>query len=101
LADLLPRLKIRDRCRLEDRFLVVRGDLRTYKIHLGSSNILMSPNDFYLCIVYDRGTDSGVDDIFLPFEGDRTLSLILSKAFLLAADKNIKDETILSQIRRG
>ena len=33
----------------------VRGDLRTYKIHLGSGNILMEPNDQYLCIVPSRG----------------------------------------------
>src|SRR5262249_61386095 len=43
LERLLPRLKIRDRCSLSDRFLVVRGSLRTYKIHLGSGNILMEP----------------------------------------------------------
>jgi hypothetical protein len=36
--------------------------------------------------------------IRLPFEGDATLSLILSKAFLLAADDRIKDHGILSQI---
>ena len=45
--------KIADRCSFSDRFLVVRGDLRTYKIHLGSGNILMEPNDQYLCIVPD------------------------------------------------
>lgn len=38
--------------------------------------------------------------VFLPFEGDRTLSVILSKAFLLANDSKISDTTILSQIRR-
>ncbi|GAA3235366.1 DUF7737 domain-containing protein [Nonomuraea helvata] len=65
LARLLPRLAISDRCTLADRFLVVRGDLRTYKIHLGSSNILMEPNDAYLCIVPRRG--SGGDPVFLPF----------------------------------
>ncbi|HEX2973992.1 MAG TPA: DUF4132 domain-containing protein, partial [Tepidisphaeraceae bacterium] len=70
LESLLPRLsKIRDRCALEERFLVVRGDLRTYKIHLGSGNILMAPNDEYLCIGPDRSADAG-KDIFLPFEGD-------------------------------
>jgi hypothetical protein len=37
--------------------------------------------------------------IHLPFEGDRTLSIILSKAFLLAADEQIEDATILRQIR--
>ena len=37
--------------------------------------------------------------LFLPFEGDRTLSLIISKAFMLAEDTKIKDATILSQLR--
>ena len=37
----------------------------------------------------------------LPFEGDTTLALILSKAFLLADDDKIKDPTIRSQIMRG
>lgn len=99
LERLLPRLtKIRDRCTLEDRFLIVRGDLRTYKIHLGSGNILMTPNDQYLCIVASRSTSAGSSDVFLPFEGDGVLSIILSKAFLLAADRSIKDQTITRQI---
>jgi hypothetical protein len=34
----------------------------------------------------------------LLFEGDMTLSLILSKAFMLADDDNIKDKSIRSQI---
>ncbi|MFJ9148172.1 hypothetical protein ACIRP7_08860 [Streptomyces sp. NPDC102270] len=38
--------------------------------------------------------------MFLPFEDERP-SLILSKAFLLAADTKITDETILHQIKRG
>lgn len=49
---------------------MVRGDLRTYRIHLGSAN-------------------------------DERLSLILSKAFLLADDTAITDGTILRQIRRS
>lgn len=98
LARLLPRLKIAPRCRLDGRFLFVRGDLRTYKIHLGSGNILMEPNDQYLCIVPNsRGEDTG--DLFLPFEGDRTLAVILSKALLLAADTQITDPTITRQIK--
>jgi uncharacterized protein DUF4132 len=43
LAALLPRLAIAGHCTLTERFLVVRGDLRTYRIHLRSANILMSP----------------------------------------------------------
>ena len=45
----------------------------------------------------DARTPDG--EVFLPFEGDRTLSLILSKAFMLASDAAIKDRSILSQIR--
>ena len=39
-------------------------------------------------------------NVTLPFEGDRKLSVILSKAFLLADDKRIQDPTITSQILR-
>ncbi|MEM9688330.1 MAG: DUF4132 domain-containing protein [Pseudomonadota bacterium] len=100
LQRLIPRLKIRDRLSIIDgRFLRVQGDIRAYKIHLGSSNILMEPNDQYLCIVPAQGTARKSDEVFLPFEGDNRLALILSKAFLLADDKRIKDRTILSQIQ--
>jgi hypothetical protein len=96
LEQLVPKLKIAAQCSFEDRFLVVRGQLRTYKIHLGSGNILMVPNDQYLCIVPARG--KGEHTILLPFEGDATLSVILSKAFLLAADARITDPSIRHQI---
>ena len=99
LERLVPRLRIANQCTVTDRFLVVRGKLRTYKIHLGSGNILMEPNDQYLCIVPARGgPTAGSDRLFLPFEGDATLSIILSKAFLLAADDVVKDPTIVRQI---
>ncbi|MFH8785837.1 DUF4132 domain-containing protein [Streptomyces roseoverticillatus] len=96
LARLVPRLAIADRCTVEGRFLHVRGDLHPYKIHLGSGNILIAPHDRYLCIV-PKGT-GGPDAGHLPFEGDRTLSVILSKAVLLAGDKEITDPTITSQL---
>jgi hypothetical protein len=100
LEALIPRLKkIRDRCSFQERFLVVQGDLRTYKIHLGSGNILMEPNDQYLCIVKAPERGGGSEPIFLPFEGDKTLAVILSKAFLLAEDRKITDPTILRQIQ--
>lgn len=97
LERLVPRLKIAQQCSFADKFLVVRGSLRTYKIHLGSGNILMEPNDQYLCIVPKQGATEK-EPVFLPFEGDRTLSVILSKAFLLADDGKIKDASIRSQI---
>jgi hypothetical protein len=99
LEHLVPKLKIASRCSFVDKFMVVKGRLRTYKIHLGSGNILMEPNDQYLCIVPKQG-DAENEPVLLPFEGDRTLSVILSKAFLLADDAKIKDPTILSQLKR-
>ncbi|MFY1691884.1 DUF4132 domain-containing protein [Plantactinospora sp. WMMB782] len=100
LERLVPRLAVADRAKVDGRFLVVRGDLRTYKIHLGSGNILMSPNDQYLCIVPKQAAGSSGKDVFLPFEGDRVLAVILSKALMLAKDTAITDPTITQQIRR-
>jgi hypothetical protein len=101
LQTLLPRLKIADQCQLTDKFLVVRGDIRSYKIHLGSGNILMEPNDQYLCIVPSRRSgEMGKDKLFIPFEGDQTLAIILSKAFLLADGGKITDPTITRQLKK-
>lgn len=73
ITNLLPRLKISKVAQIKDKFLVVHGTLRTYKIHLGSTNILMEPNDQYLCIVPDRSQKSHTENLFIPFEGDAGL----------------------------
>jgi hypothetical protein len=96
LAGLLPGLRIAGRLELEERYLRVRGNLHSYRIHLGSANILVEPHDRFLCIVPNRGPSMG--KLFLPFEDER-LSVILSKAFLLARDDEITDSTILQQLR--
>ena len=102
LEGLLPRLtKIRDIAEIKGKYLILHGKLRTYKIHIGSSNILMEPNDQYLCIVPSRSANNTTQKLFIPFEGDRGLSIVLSKAFLLAEDEKIADPTIISQIKRG
>ncbi len=98
LERLTPKLKIKKVASFEKNYLIIKGKIRTYKIHIGSGNILMKPNDQYLCIVPDRKKHT--DNLFLPFEGDNLLSIILSKAFLLADDDKITDKTILSQLRR-
>ena len=99
LARLLPRLAVGERCHLEGKFLHVRGDLRSYRIHLGSGNILMTPDDSYLCIVPGGEGKAGAS-VALPFEGDRTLAIILSKALMLADDTAITDPSITAQLRR-
>lgn len=99
LERLVPKLKIAAQCSFSDKFLVVQGRRHAYKIHLGSGNILIAPQDIYLCIVPAQAqVDEAGDKIFLPFEGDRVLSVILSKAFMLVADDKITDATILRQL---
>jgi hypothetical protein len=98
LSELIPSLKIADRCSISDRYLTVRGHFRTYRIHLGSGNIFMDGNR-YLCIV-PKAAVHDVGNAFLPFEGDTMLSIILSKAMILAHDDRITDPTILSQLRK-
>jgi hypothetical protein len=98
LAELLPMLSIADKCSLDDRHLIVRGKLQTYRIHLGSGNIIRSSNNHYLCIVPAPGSENG--RVRLPFEGDGLLSVILSKALMLAEDDKITDPQILSQMKR-
>ncbi|GAB2860883.1 hypothetical protein GCM10027074_30010 [Streptomyces deserti] len=97
LERLIPRLATADRCTIEGRFLHVKGERHTYKIHLGSGNILRTPNDQYLCIV-PKSDPSAAQTGYLPFEGDRMLAVILSKAMMLANDTEITDPTILSQL---
>jgi hypothetical protein len=100
LARLLPALDVADRLEIGDRFLRVRGTLRIYKIHLGSGNILMEPDDSYLCIVTARSPEAA-RQLMLPFEDDNMLAIIVSKAVLLAKDEEITDPTITSQILAG
>jgi hypothetical protein len=97
LAGLLAELPVADRLALEDRWLVVRGDLRTYRIHLGSGNVLMEPDDELLWIA--AGT-RGAANVFLPFDEER-LKEILAKALLLARDSKIRDRSLRRQIDRG
>lgn len=98
LATLLPKLKVADRVELGDRFVRVRGTRATYKVHLGSANILIEPDDRYLCIV--PSSSGRTKRVMLPFEGDGVLTVVLSKVLMLAADDKITDPTILSQIGR-
>ncbi len=96
LESIIPKLKIANQCTFDQKYLIVKGKKRSYKIHLGSGNILMTPNDQYLCIVPDQTKSS--PKLFLPFDEDRVLNIILSKALMLAEDDKIKDGSINSQI---
>ncbi|MGY0216460.1 DUF4132 domain-containing protein [Endozoicomonadaceae bacterium StTr2] len=98
LERLLPRLKLKNVATIKGRFLQVQGKRHLYRIHIGSGNILIAPDDRYLCIVPGRSSDKKAAQVFLPFEGDGGLSIVLSKAFLLMDDDKITDPTILQQL---
>lgn len=94
LARLVPKLKIAPRLELTGRYLRVQGRLNSYKIHIGSGNVLIEPDDRYLCIV----PASGRAKVMLPFDGDQMLGIIVSKAGLLAADDKITGPAITRQL---
>ncbi|MFE2541329.1 DUF4132 domain-containing protein [Actinacidiphila glaucinigra] len=96
VSRLVPRLAIAGRCAVEGRFLRVRGDRHTYRIHLGSGDVLMSPDDRHLCVI--PPATAGAVPGPLPFEGDPMLPVILAKALLLARDTEITDPTIVSRL---
>jgi hypothetical protein len=57
----------------------------------------MTPSGRYLCIV-PKSNPVVPQTGYLPYEGDRMLAVILSKAMLLAGDTKITDPSILSQL---
>jgi hypothetical protein len=101
LQEVLPSLAIADQCEIDSKYVKVRGNLRSYKIHIGSGNILMEPNDQYLCIVPAPAKPGKGPGSVINFDGDRTFSIIISKALMLARDDEIGDSSIVRQIRTG
>lgn len=90
----IPRLKIAEKLSLDDRYLYVQGTRHQYRIHLGAGGAFRGER--HICIVPKSEPTTG--KVWLPFEGDRTLSIILSKALLLAQDDKITDPVILAQL---
>ncbi|WP_265587615.1 DUF4132 domain-containing protein [Sphingomicrobium arenosum] len=93
LERLIPKLRFAKKLELTDRTLKVTGTRHVYDIHLTSG--AASRSGRHICIV--PKTEAG-SRLWLPFEGDRTLSIIISKAQLLVNDDKITDPVILGQI---
>jgi hypothetical protein len=74
--------------------LQVRGVKGEYRVHLGSGAAFRADGR-HICIV----PDGAPKKLALPYEGDDTLALILSKAMLLLRDDKITDPVILGQIK--
>ena len=95
LGEVLPGLEIANCCTLGKDHLLVDGKHHSYKINLTSGGIHIAPNDRYLCIVPAK---SASQPTLLPFEDDTVLSIIISKAMLLADEDQITDWKIRSQL---
>ena len=103
LERLIPRLKIADRC---SRHRQVPGrprrpaDLQDPPRQRQHPDGAEQPVPLHRPRAAAAPPSDPAKGVFLPFEGDGQLSVILSKAFLLADDTAITDPTITRQIRR-
>ncbi len=83
--------------RFENARAIIKGELGEYALHLGSGTIQMFPGGT-LWVVPVHSQFRG--RIFLPFaDNDPKTAEVLSKALLLAKDREIQDPSILAQIR--
>lgn len=77
--------------------LIIKGRLGEYSLHLGSGTVHRRPGGA-LCIIPVGSQHRG--RLFLPFaDDDPKTAEVVSKALLLARDHEIKDPTILEQLR--
>jgi hypothetical protein len=83
--------------RFESPRAIIKGELGEYALHLGSGTIHMMPGGA-LWVVPVHSQHRG--RIFLPFVDDDPKSAeVISKALMLARDGEIRDPSILAQIR--
>ena len=89
-------LKLKD-VRIKDNFVLIKGELGEYSVHLGSAVTRKMPGET-LFIVAVQSQHRG--RLFLPFaDNDPRTAEVMSKVLLLARDNEIKDPSILEQIR--
>jgi hypothetical protein len=83
--------------RVEEPWVLVDGALGDWSIHLGSANVHRRPGGA-VCIVPVHGQHRG--RIFLPFADEEPKTAeVVAKVLLLAKDREIRDPTILEQLR--
>ncbi|PWU20002.1 MAG: hypothetical protein C5B50_04960 [Verrucomicrobia bacterium] len=85
--------------RIKDNAVLIKGELADYTVHLGSAIARKIPGET-LFIVAVQAQHRG--RLFLPFaDNDPRTAEVVSKVLLLARDKEIKDPSIINQIRAG
>ena len=82
---------------VDDTHVVIEGVLGEYSVHLGSAVVHRRPGGA-VCIIPVNSQRRG--RLFLPFaDDDPKTAEVVSKVLLLARDGQIKDPTILEQLR--
>jgi hypothetical protein len=83
--------------RIQGSHALIVGQLGLYAVHLGSAVVHRQPGGA-LCLVPVHAQHRG--RLFLPFaDDDPKTAEVLSKVLLLARDAEIRDPTVLAQIR--
>ena len=86
-----------DNVELKSHHAIVRGELGTYSVHLGSAGVMLVPATA-IPIVAVPSQHRG--RLFLPFaDDDPRTAEVLSKVLLRARDGSIRDANILDRIR--
>jgi hypothetical protein len=96
LERVLPALGLGDRVSLDGHFLRVKGELHSYKVHLGSAHAFIEPAGRFLA--FPR--EARAPEIYLPEEAStdpRTVE-ILGRALVLAGDLLVADPLLARQI---
>jgi Family of unknown function (DUF5724)/Domain of unknown function (DUF4132) len=97
LVETTARLLRLDNVHVVDQHVRIDGKHGRYDVHLGSGTVFLLPRRS-VCIVAVSAQHRG--RIFLPFaDDDPRTAEVVSKVVLLARDHEIKDPTILSQLR--
>lgn len=82
----------------KSRFAIIKGEIANYNVHMGSGVCHVQPGG-HICIIPVHAQHRG--RLFLPFaDNDPKTAEVISKILLLAEDRNIKDPSILTQIRQ-
>jgi hypothetical protein len=96
LKVIIKGMSASDRLSIDGKHIRVTGKLRRYSIHMGSAAVHIDDNQQHICIIPDNSLSP--PKTTLPFDGDTTLSTILSKIILLLDDDKIVDPVILRQL---
>lgn len=97
LVDATCRMLDIGNVRLDEPRVLIDGELGEYSVHLGSATVHRRPGGA-VCIVPVSGQQRG--RLFLPFtDDDPRTAEVLAKVLMLARDREIKDPSILEQLR--